>query len=935
METVTVNLKRGQTIFENIVEYPLPKIARVKDYVFYFVPATEGYGKGARVFFRKYYKDHITKNAQSLEELIDILHAEIQSNQIDQIREITIVCHANIRELLFPVTKQAFNNEENKSKYQVVRSGTLVNLQEAFKLDDPGLTDFKAKRKEVIKKLSDTSRVTIRACNFGSSRDGLFALYSFFGGRANVYAPHEYQLFLNRLGIGEKSRLKSDLDFYQHLVKQGLISRKTKHSESRKEKNIKKLIDPGRGKNRFELSGYRIENDRIVSGDKDEHDALVESFNQRNIPNSVREIFLQEQLLLSGEEIIQRKKRNEKWIIYDDKLKIDDHIYKIEYTIQLEYEHFSDDKNHQANLYVYPVLNHNKSLNSIPLQLFVSGDQKKEYDGQIFELASYSSLPDQGADINEKANYDAYEQLLDEGNFSDNMGRNILTIFEQESFPLTNPTILQLPPKRNRKQWEIQDEITFLIKEDFYYIYPTGFMTALRVFEPITEEKRLDFFAFQGSDPDTPGTELMAYLDNYSLEELFDLIHFLREAYKEEHAFYIYMAQEAMKRKSEFMTWPVKAEEDEKRKSDPLYIYPVWAMLNDVERVHKNKYAYNFSNVWMEAKASTHRNKQFNVDLFEERKLPFPPEILEEIMEPDSPVDDSDIQENDPSNPRAVPDPPAEFFEKERIFEKVKQEDLSCQQFKEVLEVLKQNRGKSWEELEKIFKETPVGSSGTLYEYLKADYGFNSFALASELLQVFSPYASSSGSVIGRLGTFATSRFVFASSVFFAIAGPLLMMKSLLDEVSSGKENYKRFGTITGLKQGNAMIRAIIYKYNYDGIPIADTYDLISEAPDHIEAYKRFTGDTRVLILMSEFLKAHEEGYKIGVKEVNKVLNEDLKNHMNIFKQYVTGKGLKECHFKELLNSGLIDPNMVKRTIIDGLSNEISKIARYDLAKTE
>jgi hypothetical protein len=56
---------------------------------------------------------------------------------------------------------------------------------------------------------------------------------------------------------------------------------------------------------------------------------------------------------------------------------------------------------------------------------------------------------------------------------------------------------------------------------------------------------------------------------------------------------------------------------------------------------------------------------------------------------------------------------------------------------------------------------------------------------------------------------------------------------------------------------------------------------------------------------------------------------------MNIFKQYVTSKGLKECHFKELLDSGLIDPNMVKRAIIDGLASEISKIARYDLAKSE
>ncbi|MBN1985678.1 MAG: hypothetical protein JW761_05205, partial [Prolixibacteraceae bacterium] len=388
MVTITANRERGRTIFENIEEYPLPQNPGVKDYVFYFVSTSSGYGLGASAFFKKYYKNHITKNARSLEELIDMLHSEIQSKNIEQIREIVIVSHGNMRELLFPVTKHAFDNEENKARYQIIRPGTLVNLQEAFKAGDPGLADFKAKRKEVIKKLTNTSRVTIRACNFGSSRDGLFALYSFFGGRANVYAPHEYQFFIDKLGISPELRLKTDLDFYQHLVKQGFISRKTKHSESRKEKIVKKLIEPGRGKHRFELSAYRVENGRVVNGDKEEHDAFVQAFNQKTVPDSIRGRFLQEQLTLSGEETVQVKKKDERWKLFDDKLRINNHTYRIEYTIRVEYEQFSDDENHTARLFVYPVLNHRNSLPSIPLQLFFSEDQNEQYKGQIFELTS-------------------------------------------------------------------------------------------------------------------------------------------------------------------------------------------------------------------------------------------------------------------------------------------------------------------------------------------------------------------------------------------------------------------------------------------------------------------------------------------------------------------------------------------------------------------
>lgn len=933
MANTTVNLKRGQTIFENIVEYPLPKKRGIKDYIFYFVPTSKGYGLGASVFFRKYYKHHIPKKAKSLEEIIDILYSEIQSKSIDQIRELIIVSHGNMCELLFPVTKTAFENEENKAKYQIIRPGTLVNLQEAFKANDPASKDFKDKRKEVIQKFTDSSRVTIRACNFGSSRDGLFALYSFFGGRANVYAPCEYQFFLDRLGIGEKSRLQTDLDFYQHLVKQGYISRKTKQSETRRAKLIKELIEPGRSKHRFELSSYTIDNNRVVSGDKDEQDSLIKAFNQETVPDSVKEQFIQEKVPLSGKETIQIRKKNEKWILFDDELKINKYTYRIRYTIRVEYEQYSDEKNHQAALYVYPVLNHRNSLPSIPFQLFFSDDQDEEFKGQIFELASYSTIPNEEPDAEGKANYDAYVKLLDDGELQDNNGHNILTAFEQESVALTNPKIVPLPPVRNRKQWGIQDGSAYTIKESFYYIYPKGFMTALKVFEPITRQKRLDFFEFQGSDPDNPGTELMAYLDNHSLEELYDLIHFLREPYKEDHAFYIYMALEAMERKSGFLTWPVKKEVDEKRKNVPLL--RAWDELSDLERADKEKYAYYFSNVWREAKASTSRDKEFTVDLFEEKKLPFPSEILGEVMEPDTPESDPEILEKDSNNPKGVPDPSPEYFDKETVFQEVKREDLSCQKFKKALEIIKQNKGKKWEEIEKIFRDTKIDDSNTLYDYFTSNYGYNSFELASQILEFFSPYASDSGTIVGTLGTFAESRLVFAGSVFFAIAGPLLMMKDILGEISKGEQVYKRVGIITGLKQGNAMIMEIIFDYNNHSVPIGTSYDLLSKAPNHIEAYKTFTGDTRVLILMSEFLDAHEEGYKIGLKEVNQALNEDLSKYMSLFKQFVMEKGLKECQFKELLNSGLIDENMVKRAILRGLHTQISKLARYDRVKTE
>ncbi len=919
MEPITIDLKRGASIFKNRVEYPLPKKTGVKDYIFYKVSSSDKYGKPARSFFNKYYKNHINKKINNLEEIIDHLHSEIQSKNIKQIREIIIVAHGNNLELVLPVTRHAFDNEENKKKFQRTTSGSISNLQEAFKNNDASLTSFKNKRKEVIKKLSDISWITIRACNFGTSRDGLFALYSFFGGRANVYAPHEYQVFVEKMPIGKDSRIKSDLDFYQHLVKQGYIQRKKKHSVKRKEKIINKLIERGRGRHSFTISGYRLENNRVVSGDKVVHDSLISSFDQKKIPDAIKDLFLKQKLTLSEDIRIQIKKKNEKWLLDDDKLKINGHRYKIKYKIQIEYEQFSDEKNHEVSLYVYPILNHNKSLPSIPIQLFFSDDQAEEFKGELFELVAFNTNTEQGTDAQKKENFDAYEKLLNDGKLNDNNGHNIITAFADES-PLTNPKIVRL----SDKQWEIQDESTFIIKKTFTHLFPKGFKTALKVFVQITKKDQEDYISYNGSDPDTPGTELMAYLDNFSKEELLDLIFFLREPYKEEHAFYIYMAQEALQRKSDFLEWFSKTEEWEKGLNEPIYLSP-WTELNDVEREHKSKYAYIFANVWREAKASSSRKKEFETDLFEEKELPFAPTVIEEEIDPDSPSIDPDL-------PGGVPEPPPEFFEKDIIFEEEDQEDISCQKFREALEVIKQNKGKSLEEIEKIFKETDVDENTTLYDYMTSNYGFNSFKLANDILQLFSPYASSSGSLISRLGTFAGSRIAFASSVFFAITGPLMLLKaSLLDPTIEGKKKFKRAGTITGLKQGNKMIYEIIYKFEYNGIAISDTYNLFPNAPDHFVAHKNFLG-TPLDAAFPSWQKAYGEGYKQGIEEVNKLMNEDLKKHMSIFKQYVIKKGLKDCHFKELLNSGLIDKNRVKLAILYGLYTQISKIARYDIA---
>src|SRR5215216_5435118 len=177
-------LATGKGIFDNRKEYPLPEMEGTEDYIYYFVPASDKYGKGARYFFDRFpgYKNHRRKNADSLEALISHLHDDIEAQSISHIRELVIVAHGNAQALDFPVVNGV--SDTNLQGYKYLTPGALVSLQQDFL--EGKFPGFNAKRKEVITRFTEESWVTIRACNFGQSRAGLYALYSFFGGRANV-----------------------------------------------------------------------------------------------------------------------------------------------------------------------------------------------------------------------------------------------------------------------------------------------------------------------------------------------------------------------------------------------------------------------------------------------------------------------------------------------------------------------------------------------------------------------------------------------------------------------------------------------------------------------------------------------------------------------------------------------------------------------------
>src|SRR5829696_9634972 len=95
----------GKTIFEQRLEYPLPAVQEVRDYVFHFVPASDGYGKAARQFLGKFYPRHERHDVASLEALVDILHSDLTRGAASKVREVVIVAHGTSEGLIIPLLR--------------------------------------------------------------------------------------------------------------------------------------------------------------------------------------------------------------------------------------------------------------------------------------------------------------------------------------------------------------------------------------------------------------------------------------------------------------------------------------------------------------------------------------------------------------------------------------------------------------------------------------------------------------------------------------------------------------------------------------------------------------------------------------------------------------------------------------------------------------
>jgi hypothetical protein len=602
----------GRQIFEQRVEYPLPVKAGVKNYVFY-CGNLGGFGVEAKRLFDKHWPAHVVKTAATLQDVMSVLKSEVTSSGVTQIRELVLVAHANANQLFLPVVPSGANVDP---VYGCVSAWSLAKLQDDIKSEFP---DFDGARKAVVPLLLDDSWVTVRACNFGNSAEGMYALYAFFGGRADVYAPTKFMVFAHS-PIRSGNRIDSTFGVYDYLVKQHFLS-SSEHTPNRQAAIVDDLVDPGSFSEPFQLA--------TDTADATAYEQLVAGLDQYRVSPELKTAFAaaghalstSPQVVSASDTIIDPTKAptgpRSIWYVRDTSLPDGAETVDLVYQIRNE-----SDTGGTSTLEANAQLALASASPSIPFQLFFDQFDDDAYWGVVGRLAGYA---DQGpyADQRYKDAFDAIQALLDAGTWKDGTS-DITTAVNSglvnagfDSLPDPLPPIQQTT---DADTWHVPTTppLTFAVEME---AAPDGSPLHAIVVRVVLSpralaDQQLGVVISRGRVPHTPGTEIAAYLDRFTADQLAGVVDYLRSAYRPAYAYYLDHALAAIKRKRDVLTWEA-AQPDY---TDPL---PKYLMLRPRENEDFTKvaYSFDFNDNWSEVKQQSRYSATVGTDLFAEESL--------------------------------------------------------------------------------------------------------------------------------------------------------------------------------------------------------------------------------------------------------------------------------------------------------------------------
>lgn len=908
----------GKQLFDARLEYPLREVKnpKTKDYVFYFVPKTDEYGLGARDFLDKFYSKHESKEVSSIEELIGFLDAQITSG-VEHIREVVIVAHANARGMQLKLLEAASATAHKEFRFVTFES--IAILQQDFA--DGTFAAFKKKRERVIARMTDKSWVTIRACRFGSSEEGLYALFAFFGGRANVYAPRDWQFF-GWQPIGPRMRFTRRLEAHEHLVRQRFYP-KDIHTDDRKDIVVKFLAHPGRYSETVEI-------DRSSAPSSDPgYATLVKELDEGRIPDKVREKLAGADHELTPKAFVEILSKRRGWTIHD----MTTHDGK---ELAVDYVIWEEPSTTDVSLKAAAKLGDTPAVNEgVPVQAFYDSDQNDTWRGKLFTLASYTSDPDATppTDAAQQAALEAMVAELDSGTLAE--GSAILTRFDDENQPLLRPATVTRDVAANGKgPWFVTGDEHYQIKLEHPMLdarVQGHMLTVLR--HHLTKKAKLaaqyEVMAYLGENPDCPGPELAAYFDTIDTPGLITVIDHLRAPYREVNSYYIHHAQQALARKREYRVWA--AEEQAALPNDVVLGDSPYLALSFGERSDFSNlfYRFDFNKQWAEVKMSFPGIPPVTTDLFAIEHS-----LWKQFRTGPVARDTHDVDAESPAFDlegarKAEAEGNEKYFQDDKVaFEAAPSDKITCEDLAALIEKWKTLEGKTVEEVEKALTLAMGPKNKSLYQTLKdvkelygifrklkkvtsAKGGLDSISKGWKVRLVekipwFAPSAIGVPSAVGVL--------VRVWGVWGIVSFPLTKMwKKFLVEQQHTLDAWKTTGKIVGVRRYLRELAAWPFSSDYP-----DNLTITLDPADVVRWYYREQID--IWGMYSTFVWAGDEemvdGFAEGLalmKDVGPVL---VKHAHDAIADGMREMGMDACMSKVLVDAGVLDLVDLHKTLI-------------------
>jgi hypothetical protein len=584
------------------------------------VPADPpGYGSAARFFFGSFYPKHIAHDVGSLESLIRVLHEDVTSHGIEQIREVVVVAHGSPIGLSIPLVDA--RDDDDLLALDPLR---LSELQDRFQTG--ALPEFAAQRAVVLEHFSPAAFVTLRVCRFGQSEEGMYAVYSFFGGRVDVYAPLKYQFF-GSVFMQPGARFRDRLAFHDHLVRQRFLPA-GRHTPARATALVKAMEHEQSFSDPFVLASMST-----GGGEPPEYGALMDALNAAQLSAPLRAAFDQHGFALSTAAKAFVDVRDGAWRIRDT-LQQDQETFPVEYAIGEEVDLGQGQRRLTAQGTVVG------DGAEVSLQLFLDDAENADLKGQVATLAY--KLEGDPADSPNVERFDALSALLAANGGSGTtftMGqldlREVIADHGEELAPADTATIVLA------RDVELPKSGLHLMT---WLIAPTvaGPPIEIQLAHPYTNQRvrahtlvlarhfagpldragwEAGVLATTGTNADSPGVELAAALDRLGLDDLVDVITYLQDGYDPARVVQLRHAQEALARKAGFRAWMAQRAPTDTSVPLPAADPLTELSLGQRDDLAERAYAFTFDDTWREVRESVKPRPQFQHDLFLEELL--------------------------------------------------------------------------------------------------------------------------------------------------------------------------------------------------------------------------------------------------------------------------------------------------------------------------